>query len=206
MNLETLNERVQALLGVFKSTFTFSQSALVSTSEFSTHGGNTEAMPLHSKRRKIMESACDVSLVNIASYDQPINEIIPSKGLQAGQISVGINNMPTLEKDVIIIDDESYDQSIHKTIPSKGLEKDVIIIDDDDEEEKDLERHGITDNNNNSMEMDIGANSNIHVPIPIDVAYKISEPKSDQEKHTKSSNRINDVVSLIDSFTRNQIK
>jgi hypothetical protein len=105
MNLETLDERVQALLGVPKSTFTFSQSASVNTSEFSTHDGNTEAMLLRTKRRKIMESGCDVSLVNDASYDRPIHEINPSKGLQAGQISVGIDSMPTLEKDVIIVDD-----------------------------------------------------------------------------------------------------
>ncbi|RHN50381.1 hypothetical protein MtrunA17_Chr6g0456791 [Medicago truncatula] len=130
-----------------------------------------------------MESGCDLSLVNNASYDQLINKMIPSKGLQASQISVGINSMLTLEEDVIIIDDD----------------------DDDDEEEKDLERHGITDNNN-SMEMDNRANSNMHVPIPIEVAHKVSELKYDQEKHSKSSNGINVVVSLIDSFTRDQIK
>jgi hypothetical protein len=147
MNLETLNERVQAQLGVPKSTLTFSQSSSVNTSEFS--------IVLHSKRWKIMESGCDVSLVNNASYDQLINEMIPSKGLQAGQKSVGINSMLTLEED-------------------------VIIIGDDDEEEKDLERHGITDNKN-SMEMDIRANSNMHVPIPIEVAHIVSVLKYDRE-------------------------
>ncbi|KEH25286.1 hypothetical protein MtrunA17_Chr6g0456771 [Medicago truncatula] len=93
--------------------------------------------------------------------------------------------MPTLEEDVIIIEDDDDD--------------------DDEEEEKDLERHGITCNNN-SMEMDIRENSNMHVPIPIEVAHNVSEPKYNQEKHPKSSNGINVVVSLIDSFTCDQIK
>ena len=40
--------------------------------------GNTQAMLLRTKKRKIMESGCDVSLVNDPSYDQPIHEINPS--------------------------------------------------------------------------------------------------------------------------------
>jgi len=88
----------------------------MNTSEFSTHDGNTEAMLLHTKRRKIMESGCDVSLVNDASYDQPIHEINPLKGLQAGQILVGIDSMPTLEKDVIIIDDDDDEEDIQGRI------------------------------------------------------------------------------------------
>jgi len=244
MNLETLNERVQALLGVPKSTFTFSQSASVNTSEFSTHDGNTEEfsnnfpdvlscidfseyqpqkLDINHKRRKIMESGCDVSLVNDASHDQPIHEMIPSKGLQAGhQISVGIDSMPTLDKDVIIIDDDDDDEEDiqgRTEFNQKGVNtnRELNIIDDDGEEKRDLERHGVIDNI--SMEMDIGANSNMHVPIDIqdkqegivlnqegtDAQKEVSEPKAEQEKHTKSSKRINDAVSLIDLFTRPQI-
>jgi len=242
MNLETLNERVQALLDVPKSTFTFSQSASVNTLEFSTHDGNTEEfsnnfpdvwscidfgeyqpqkLDINHKRQKIMESGSDVSLVNNASYDQPIHEINPSKGLQAGQISVGIDSMPTLEKDVITIDDDDEEDIQGRTaFNQKGVNtnKELIIIDDDGEEEKDLQGRGIIDNDI-SMEMDIGANSNMHVPIDVEdkqegtgfnqegtyAQEEVSEPKADQEKHTKSSNRINDAVSLIDSFTHRQI-
>ncbi|XP_024640764.1 histone acetyltransferase HAC12 [Medicago truncatula] len=242
MNLETLHERVQALLGVPKSTFTFSQSASVNTSEFSTHDGNTEEfddnfpdvwscidfgehqpqkLDINHKRRKIMEYGVDVSLVNDASHDQPIHEMIPSKGLQASQISVGIDSMPTLEKDVIIIDADDDEEDIQgrTAFNQKGVNtnRELIIIDDDGEEEKDLGRHDIVDNI--SMEMDIGANSNMHAPIDVedkqegigfnqegtDAQKEVSEPKAEQEKQTKSTKRINDAVSLIDSFRWKQI-
>jgi hypothetical protein len=77
-----------------------------------------------------------------------------------------------------------------------------------------------------SMDIDIGSNSNTHSliskgPIPLDVEDKqdttsfnsegtdakteVSETKVDQEKQTKSSNRIDDAVSLVDLLTHDQI-
>jgi hypothetical protein len=78
------------------------------------------------------------------------------------------------------------------------------------------------------MDIDIDSNSNMHsliskvlIPNALDVEDKqdttdfnsegtdakmeVSETKVDQEKQTKSSNRIDDPVSLIDLFTHDQI-
>lgn len=160
---------------------------------------NTEAMLPHSKRQK-MESGCDVSLVKDASYDQPTDEMVPSKGLEAaGQISVGIDSMPTLKKVIIIDDDDAEEEG---TNAQKITRENVIIIDDDEEEGTDAQKIS------EESDIDIGA-----VPIDVedkqdsiefnqegtDSQKKISEPKADQEKQT------NDVVSLIDLFTYDQI-
>ncbi|GAU40469.1 hypothetical protein TSUD_286240 [Trifolium subterraneum] len=86
-------------------------------------------------------------------------------------------------------------------------------------EEQDLESNGVIDRSE-SMEIDIGSLIS-KVPIPLDVEDKqdtagfnseeadakkeVSETKVDREKQTKSSNRIDDAVSLVDLFTADQI-
>ncbi|CAJ2665963.1 unnamed protein product [Trifolium pratense] len=92
-------------------------------------------------------------------------------------------------------------------------------------EEQDLESIGVIDSSK-SMEIENGSNSNMHsliskVPIPIvvedkqdttgfnsegtDAKKEDGEAKVNQEKQTKSSNRIDEAVSLIDLFTHDQI-
>ncbi|PNX66959.1 histone acetyltransferase, partial [Trifolium pratense] len=92
-------------------------------------------------------------------------------------------------------------------------------------EEQDLESNGVIDSSK-SMEIENGSNSNMHsliskVPIPIvvedkqdttgfnsegtDAKKEDGEERVNQEKQTKSSNRIDEAVSLIDLFTHDQI-
>ncbi|GAU46737.1 hypothetical protein TSUD_285970, partial [Trifolium subterraneum] len=191
--------------------------------------------------------------------------VIPSKGLEAGQMSdeqdsiisgmidnknsVEIDYMPTSRRELIIIDDEedvqgrtgfnqegingnkefieskddhekhteSSNTKVNEinnnvavdtlgqtfktdTFPSKGLEASQIS------EEKDIESHGVI-HSCKSMEIDNGSNSIIGFNQEgTDAKKKVSEPKADQEKQTKSSNTIVNAVSLIDLFTPDQIK
>ncbi|XP_073221147.1 histone acetyltransferase HAC12-like isoform X2 [Cicer arietinum] len=85
------------------------------------------------------------------------------------------------------VSDDTFGQTFKsEMIRSKGLDASPVF------EEPDPEIHGV---------IDIGFNQEA-----ANAKNKASEPKADQEKQTKSSNTTINVVSLIDLFTRDQIK
>ncbi|KAI5442587.1 hypothetical protein KIW84_011583 [Lathyrus oleraceus] len=118
------------------------------------------------------------------------------------------SSLPTLTVDVFPIDGEDIqDTTEFWTNTKKKVDEPTT-----DQETQTKSSNTIVNeiDRNKSMEIDI-----IPVPIPIDVIgfnkeekvvkRKVSEPKVDQEKQLKSLNTTDDVISLIDSFTHDQI-